>query len=138
MLTSQSVICVGVPRGSAYHCCYTFSCFYFVFYRPADRKKNSSSSPTSTYQIHVVLEFNPTLPLHRDLTLLLPGAGACRRDLSIFFSSAIPSPVSGIFQRIFRCTAVLLLYNLLFERSEFLIATSKKKKTDRLCVRMVG
>ena len=37
---------------------------------------------------------------------------------------------------LFRFTAVSFCFflSLLFERSEFVIATSKKKKTDRLCV----
>ena len=33
---------------------------------------------------------------------------------------------------------IQLTYNILFERSEFLIATCKKNKTDSLCVWMFG
>ena len=36
--------------------------------------------PLSTYKMHV-FQFNPTLPLLQQLTLLLLGAWACRPDL---------------------------------------------------------
>ena len=35
-------------------------------------------------------------------------------------------------------SAFYVLFYVLFERSEFLIATCKKKKTDRVCVWMYG
>ena len=40
---------------------------------PAFEKK-SLNSHTSTYQIDIACQFNPTLPLQQQLTLLLPGA----------------------------------------------------------------
>ena len=45
----------------------------------------------------------------------------------------IVMPVPGVFL-VSVPNVLIFFYSLLFERSEFLIATCKKKKTDRLCV----
>ena len=48
---------------------------------PSGKWVNILSSNTSTYRIHVVFQFNPTLPLEQQLALLLPGASECQAQL---------------------------------------------------------
>ena len=38
-------------------------------------------NPSAMYEVHIVCQLNPTLPLKQQLALLLPGAWACRPDL---------------------------------------------------------
>ena len=54
---------------------------FVLFTPPADEQGKALSSHTSKYQIHVVCQFHPTLPLQPQLALLLPGKRACRPDL---------------------------------------------------------
>ena len=42
-------------------------------YPPEGLVKRKLKPHTSTYQIHVVFQFTPTLPLQQQLALLLPG-----------------------------------------------------------------
>ena len=51
------------------------------------------------------------------------------------FCSHLTYQVQAKVARVYMLT-VLIYIDILFERSEFVIATSKKKKTDRLCVWM--
>ena len=53
----------------------TAEVFQFSTKSSGGRVKINLKAPTlRTYQIHVVFQFNPTLPLQPQLALLLPGA----------------------------------------------------------------